>query len=84
MNHLIVTICNKLLRAAVKAQGTSFPDGTKGTSATSMTSAVDTSTIPLTEMTTSASLMNGMTFNISMFEKLIISSHDAMLLMLTA
>ena len=60
MTHLIVKFC-KVKDMPCKlclAPGTSLRDGTTGTSATYMTTAMDTTTTIVAEMTTTTSLMN--------------------------
>ena len=52
------------------AQGTSLLDDT-GTSEISVTSANDAPTLTLTEMTTTASLMNGTKFPVLLFENVL-------------
>ena len=51
------------------AQGTSLRDGTTGTSAIYMTSATDTTTITMAEMTATTSLVNGMKLTLLLAQK---------------
>ena len=53
------------------AQDTSLLDGTTGTLGISMTYAIDTTTITMAEMATTASLMNGMKFTLLFVQKLL-------------
>ena len=74
MNDLIMKFGDEFLRHPTckicLAEGTSLWEWTTGTSAIYMTSALDTTTSTLAEMTTSTSLMNGTKFALLLFVRL--------------